>query len=125
MARDFSTMRTADIKGWSNEDAKRYLNYLRQNDIGLYLYTDRHVVTIAPRVNGFTVDLNNGCGPMICSDFETRSKILDAVALDHHGRAKKELREWNRAVTGRMSGRDNCIDKIENKIADVIDWVFA
>jgi len=127
MAMEYSTMRTADIKGWSDEDAKRYLTYLHQNNIGIYLYTNRHMITITPTGDGygFIVDLNDGRAPMICSNFETRSKLMDAVALDYHGRAKKEMREWNRAITGRMSGRENTVDKIENKIADVIDWVFA
>jgi hypothetical protein len=126
MAIRYTQMRTSEIKNWESSDCQQWLNYMHQANEGMVLLTNRHMLTITPTGDwtGFIVDLNNGTPARVYSNSATRRNILDAIACDHHGRIEREIREFNRAVTGRFDGRDNFGDKIDRGIASVIDAIF-
>ena len=126
MAINYTQMRTSDIKGWNREDCKKWLQYMHEANEGLILFTARHMLSIVPTgdFSGFIVDFNDGRPPRVYSNSATVANILDAVAVDHHGRLEREQRDLNLAVYGRMDGRDNIVDKAERKVADLIDYIF-
>ena len=126
MAINFTQMTTSEIRMWQIEDAEKWLRYMRQNNEGLILITNRHMITIVPSGDHsrFIVNLNDGLGEFYCSNARTARKIVDAVAADYRGLIESEEREYLYAVTSRLDGRPNFVDKIGSKCSDIIDRIF-
>ena len=120
---DIHQMSTRDIRGWSKNDAHRWLAMIRRNDDIMILVTKNHYIEIAPLGANFTVKIDGGEAFPYTETYVVEH-IIDAIDRDYNGKAAREERQYRKDITGRYHGR-NIFDSAEETFDRIFDRFFG